>query len=254
MQTTKWGPEGWILLHSVPFYYPIRNPSLSTQARFREFFGVLRELLPCIYCRRSYSDYWDQLDIDPYLKMGRKGLFEWTYHLHNLVNKKLRDQGYLDKRDPSFSSIWKRYTNKLIGADGRVVESAPSFWGPPAWGFISTIAFNYNPERGDDLIRCSGAHARFFELLGTVLKPTGEYRSLLKKLPPALQSREHLTSWLHMFREILNEHLGKAGRKYYPSYKQFHNRYEARRAKCAKKTCRVPVNASQRSADGICHM
>ncbi len=253
MQTTKWGPEGWMLFHSIPFFYPKCNAGKATQARFKKLYSLFEELLPCKYCRISYAQYWKELDIDSFLTKGRKKLFEWTYHLHNLVNKKLRDQGYLNKPDPSFDCVWKRYQKKLVpelgGGKDKIID--PNFWGPATWNFIGTIAFNYT-----DSPKMREAHSEFLYLLGDILRPTEQYRQLLVDLPPelGLHSREDFTSWLHLFREILNERLGKVGRKYYPSYKQFHNRYEARRAKCAKKTCRVPVNSAQRGAKGICRI
>ena len=100
MDTRFWGPDGWRLLHSITIGYP-EKPSSEDKQLYSVFFKILKYVLPCIYCRRSYEQYINELPIEPFLK-NKKSLSEWLYHIHNKVNAKLRGQGLNPNSDPSF--------------------------------------------------------------------------------------------------------------------------------------------------------
>jgi len=107
MNPSFFGPSGWKFLHSVTFGYPY-NPSPVTREQYKRYFESVQFVLPCIYCRRSYQQYYRELPIDNYLQ-DKVHLAYWLYLIHNKVNKKLRDQGKNIPDDPSFESILKKY-------------------------------------------------------------------------------------------------------------------------------------------------
>ena len=51
MDTRFWGPDGWLLLHSIAQNYP-SNPTKEDKYTYKHFFNSLKHVLPCIYCRR----------------------------------------------------------------------------------------------------------------------------------------------------------------------------------------------------------
>lgn len=129
MQTTKWGPSGWNLFHNVAIGY---NPTRENKALYRAFYESFKQILPCKYCRQSYSTFFDTTPIDRFL-VSSEQLFYWTYLMHNKVNDKLRKQGFLKTPNPSYQEIKKQYQkgcyNKCTYADYIV--------------FIGCVVFNY---------------------------------------------------------------------------------------------------------------
>ena len=110
MNTTFWGPSGWEFLHILTFIYP-ENPSFSDKIKIREFMNSLCFILPCKYCRLSFSKYTNSLPIDDYLD-SREKMIEWLYKIHNKVNKKLRIQGFCKHSNPELSSVIKHYESR----------------------------------------------------------------------------------------------------------------------------------------------
>ena len=129
MQTTKWGPSGWNLFHNVAINY---SPSRENKALYRAFYESFKQILPCKYCRQSYSTFFDATPIDRFL-VSSEQLFYWTYLMHNKVNDKLRKQGFVTTPNPSYKEIKKQYEkgcyNKCTYADYIV--------------FIGCVVFNY---------------------------------------------------------------------------------------------------------------
>jgi|SRR3990172_4033162 len=105
MDTKKWGPSGWVFLHSIAHNY---DPAIHDRAAFKRFFTDMGAVLPCIYCRESYQEFIKELPIDDYLKKPGD-LAQWLYQIHNKVNQKLRQQKQPIKTDPSFQSVTNKY-------------------------------------------------------------------------------------------------------------------------------------------------
>lgn len=103
MQTAVWGPHTWVLFHTVAFNYP-KQPKAEDRARYRRFYGGLAEILPCKYCRVSYSEFVEERPLEPYLR-DREGVIYWTYMIHDRVNKKL------SKKSCSFEEYVESYEN-----------------------------------------------------------------------------------------------------------------------------------------------
>lgn len=196
MNTASWGPDGWKLLHSIAYCYTFNEfddkyneyHSISPSV-YKRFYGAIQHLLPCVYCRRSYTQYMKELPIKEYLEP--KKLFYHIYLIHNKVNAKLRDQGYNDKPDPSYASVkkfYREYVKKLKCLVG--------------WHFLYCMVFNF-PEDGD---KCSQrrkkAYLDFFGCL-KVLLPCKRIREKYckyfdrKPMEDWMSSRDDLKRWLH---------------------------------------------------------
>jgi hypothetical protein len=105
MDTRYWGPSGWKLLHTITFSY---EEKLKNQ--YHDFFYVIAFLLPCKFCRKSYSEY---ISNDPIDTSSKEHLTKWLWRIHNKVNEKLRSQGLCNHEDPPFSQVKKMYEEKL---------------------------------------------------------------------------------------------------------------------------------------------
>lgn len=102
MNTKAWGPSFWETLHFVSFGYPT-NPDKNKQMEYKQFYVSIANVLPCIYCRQSYSKFLRILPIDNYLN-SRDHLTLWVYLVHCLVNQKLGI-----RNNPSFNSVKNKY-------------------------------------------------------------------------------------------------------------------------------------------------
>ena len=101
MNVNKWGPGGWIFLHSMTFNYP-NEPTDYDKERYSKFFKICGEMLPCRYCRDSYNIYIKYLPIEPFLD-SREGVCYWFYKIHELVNNKIF------KRNVTFKEVVIKY-------------------------------------------------------------------------------------------------------------------------------------------------
>jgi len=105
MDTRYWGPSGWKLLHTITFSYA---PELKET--YKEFFTTIAYILPCKHCRKSYTEYILQ---DPIDNESRLSMTQWLWRIHNMVNAKLRSQGLLKTKNPTFLQVEDIYNKKL---------------------------------------------------------------------------------------------------------------------------------------------
>jgi hypothetical protein len=117
------------LLHLISFTYDGKN-----KKAVKEFFELLPFILPCKFCRASLSEYMDE---DPVDVSSRAELSKWLWRIHNKVNEKLRGQGLLKEKDPSFESVKKIY-------EERISAGIEFFEG---WDFLFSIAENHPYSR-----------------------------------------------------------------------------------------------------------
>jgi hypothetical protein len=129
MDTRFWGPSGWRLLHLITFTYKPSNAE-----NVKEFFTLLPYILPCKFCRASLAEYMHAEPIDDALGSKTK-LIHWLYQIHNMVNEKLRGQGLLHDKNPSFASVKKVYEERVKEGCVRT-----AFEG---WDFLFSIAENH---------------------------------------------------------------------------------------------------------------
>ena len=217
MDTTEWGPSGWPLFHAIAYYHD-RHEEEKGKKNIRVFFKSMQHILPCIYCRRSYRQYIQEMPVPSV------NLFEWSYHLHNKVNDKLRKQGYNCHRDPSFDTVLKTY-KQFFSKKKNCTEMG--------WKFLYSIIFNY--DEGISMTRKKG-YITFFYLLGEVLpneRSREKYNQYMEKNPieDCMETSDQLKKWMYS--------LEKTFKSKCCSYKKRCQSIEKYKVnKCSGKTCR----------------
>jgi len=92
MQSSKFGPPAWETMFTFAFgYYLNPLPCEIKDPEYITFFKLFGKVLPCKYCRDSYTKFFESLPIKEYLKQDY-GLVRFIYDLKNLVNHKLESQ------------------------------------------------------------------------------------------------------------------------------------------------------------------
>ena len=190
MDTRFWGPPGWKLLHSVTSGYP-KVPTLQLKDTYRIWFHSLPEVLPCIYCRRSLAQYYQELPPIKHRAFDScENLSTWIYHIHNKVNDKLRKQGLNERNDPSLKRILKRYCGN---------EEVKCLQG---WDFLYAIALNYPDHKSLVTKSQEQNYYLFFSYLPKVI-PHPEFsekmHQYIKEYPIRhfLSDRLDLSKWLY---------------------------------------------------------
>ncbi len=204
MDTTFWGPDGWKLLHSIAINYPSK-PNNTIKNTYKLFFNSLKYVLPCIYCRRSYTEYIALLPIDDYLTSKNK-MSEWVYKLHNLVNDKLRNQGLNINPDPSLEEINKRYHNFLDDINNTNCINMPG------WNFIYCIIFNYPVNKDDIEFDRLINYIIFFNYLSKVLpfkKAQNHFEKYIQNNPikESLDTRDSIIKWGYSLEKYVSKNI-----------------------------------------------
>jgi hypothetical protein len=237
MDTRFWGPDGWKLLHSITVGYPDK-PSEIEKETYRLFFNCLKHVLPCIYCRRSYTGYIGELPVEGYLD-NKKKLVEWLYLIHNRVNDKLRKQGLNPYDDPSLKEIHSRYTNFVSEIN------AANCINMPGWDFLYCVLFNYPEHKNEIETERQINYVIFFNYLPKVL-PFPKVKKLLENYlekNPFVKhnsTRDSITKWGYNFERLVS----KAISCNCAPYDKIENHIELYRAGCGgkkdvKPTCRL---------------
>jgi hypothetical protein len=130
MDTRFWGPPAWKLLHSIAAGY---DASQVMRRNMELFLEVLPYVLPCKFCRASLTEHYARLPFKDALG-SRTDLEQWMYKIHNLVNKKLEEQGQQILSVPTFRDVQKVYR--------QMIEST----GFPSWDFLFSVAYIYPPD------------------------------------------------------------------------------------------------------------
>jgi len=186
MNTKFWGPSGWKFLHSITAIYP-EKPTLTDKMLMRDFMIILCDVLPCKYCRASFTKYSQSLDITPFLNTNTD-MQEWMYKMHNKVNGKLRRQGFCTTENPSFESVRHKYIEEtviqleLIYEQVRVKKLSPSegmekmihLMCDMGYDFLGSIVFNYqgyfaNCHTGEEKTKIIANYHKFFNLIPVML-------------------------------------------------------------------------------------
>uniref|UniRef100_A0A6C0JF30 thiol oxidase n=1 Tax=viral metagenome TaxID=1070528 RepID=A0A6C0JF30_9ZZZZ len=234
MDTRFWGPDGWKLLHSITANYP-NNPTKIDKENYKIFFESIQHVLPCIYCRVSFTEYITKMPIDNYLK-NRRDICHWLYKIHNMVNDKLRKQGLNNNIDPTFNEIYPRYSNYLKDVN------MSNCINMPGWDFIYSIVFNF-PKDGENIEKIRYInYIIFFNYLGIILPFVNVnelYNQFLEKEPIKLHldGRDNLKKWLYRFEKYVSSNLDTNCL----SYKKKCDIIEQYRAGCGNKTDKKPT-------------
>jgi hypothetical protein len=181
MDTRFWGPSGWQFYHAIAHAYP-DVPDEKTKERYQMFFGSMKDVLPCKFCRASTAQFVSE---EPPKLESKRALTKWLYDLHNKVNSKLRGQCKEDPKvicpppDPSLQTVDEVYETLLK-------------WEPTSvlgLDFLFCLAYNYgaNPARQ--------AYMNTFGMLHSIY-PFKQLRKLIDVLKSqALQDRNTFFKW-----------------------------------------------------------
>lgn len=131
--TKIWGRPGWTFLHSVAYGYPIK-PTEENKIKYKNFFVSLGDVLPCKYCRESYTKFitTENTALTDNDLVSRRTFTDWFYRVHNAVNKKLGvDYGVslkdVDERYESFRAVCGPSDKKVSGCIAPLNHKAFSF-------------------------------------------------------------------------------------------------------------------------------
>lgn len=155
MDTTFWGPDGWILLHTITYFLPEKLNS-KEQKLVKSFYENVSKILPCKYCRNSNQKYMKSLPIQKY-SSTRANMNLWIYLLHNKVNNKLRRQGYCIYDNPKFEEIDSKYQNmrlQIVNERAKCIEILICN------KFIGSIIFNF-----PNYLRNCNEHMKYNDLI-----------------------------------------------------------------------------------------
>jgi hypothetical protein len=82
---TVWGEHLWKFMHYLTLAYP-DNPSIDEQNKFKIFFNMIGDYLPCEKCRINYIRHQSELPLTDEILQSRDKLIFWLFDLHNIVN------------------------------------------------------------------------------------------------------------------------------------------------------------------------
>lgn len=241
MNTQFWGPDGWKLLHSITARYPT-NPDMKDKHVYSEFFESIQHILPCIYCRNSYTEYITELPVRDHIG-SRDALTKWMFAMHNKVNAKLRGQGLLHEKDPPVKEIVKRYDGYVSEVNGGDCTCFPGM------NFLYCILFNFPMKKTQlDAIRYAN-YILFFTYLAEVLPfPAMQeyYKEYITKYPieNAMETRASMKRWGYRLESFLYR---KYNKKCMP-YSSRCELIEMNRAGCSK------ISGSKKGKSGTCRL
>lgn len=186
MNTWIWGPPKWKFLHTLSF-----SPQVVT--RYEEvtpFVESVQHVLPCVYCRDSYSTFLPQLQqrfgpLPAVIQQGKLSL--WMYALHDMVNAKLDRQLAEDmfqkegvqvsadkittlcrKRQITYECLTKRFIIRPV-----------QFCDDDIWEFLEIFALNADATKGEMTAPRVAGHYTFFSLFPLMLQLAGASASLV---------------------------------------------------------------------------
>jgi len=187
MDTTFWGPSGHQLNQSIAYCYTFGLYKENIPKNIiTSFFKSEKYVLPCIYCRTSFSKYIKEL---PVIK---DNIFKWVYLIHNKINNKLREQGYLNEENPKYESVLKKYKRFVKKINCNMI----------GWNFLYSIVFEY-PDYGFELSKARyNGYITFFTNLKYLLpckRVRDEYRKYIESYPIEnyMDTRDILKKWLY---------------------------------------------------------
>lgn len=87
--TSRWGPMGWMTLHSISVCYPV-EPALIDKQLLNEFMQAFGMTITCSICNDHFSKMFKLYkDAVPTWNNSRYDLFIAICKMHNTVNKRL---------------------------------------------------------------------------------------------------------------------------------------------------------------------
>ena len=215
MDTRFWGPPAWVMLHMIAQGFQKENATA-----FRLFYSNLRNVLPCIYCRNSFTEFLEQC---PIRTTSHKDFNKWLYDIHNLVNDKLRKQGLVQWKDPTFAEVDARYRGMYSQLDTCQTGSAPHAADETmGWNFLYCLVFNY-PERSPTVTQIHG-YTVFFRMLGRILPKSHAdiYATYIHANPiqNSIGHRDDMKRWVYKLEQAMNNHFSLRCKKFHEIEKE----------------------------------
>ena len=93
VRTTSWGGPLWHASFCMAINYD-HHPSPHKDQLYLDYFDLLGQMLPCLFCRQYYEQCKLVLPLQDYLNnpLLEQPVMYWLYNLKDLVNKKLMRQ------------------------------------------------------------------------------------------------------------------------------------------------------------------
>lgn len=102
---TLWGPAVWDFFYFIALSYP-KNPTSDDKLKYKNFFILTGEVIPCEKCKNNFSKHFNQIPIDNYLDSSYN-LFTWITKMQNKVRK------LSGKRERSVDENFEYYSYKI---------------------------------------------------------------------------------------------------------------------------------------------
>jgi hypothetical protein len=84
--TKKWGPMGWVTLHSVAAAYP-DSPSEYEKEMLSRWIKSFRDTILCPSCMKHFTDMLGNYELKhPDWRNSRKNFMQFVFRAHNTVN------------------------------------------------------------------------------------------------------------------------------------------------------------------------
>jgi hypothetical protein len=158
VQTKLFGPHAWRVLESLAASYDAQPEDLR-----RELFGVVvrlfeavGDILPCVYCRRSYVVF--AADVGIARTLANLGARYLVWYFHMRVNQKLRAQELAEEAgdggdDSATHAWWVAYDLSLSAALARTPQalSSKGFWDDYVM-LLGYVVCDYSRERADAVL------------------------------------------------------------------------------------------------------
>jgi hypothetical protein len=188
MDPNIWGPQVWKLFNAVAIYAD--KLTLEGKTEHQEltvrFFNIMSFLLPCKYCRLSYSKFLMEIPLIPSCKF-----VQWVWTLHEKVNDKLQ-------KPPNCRLRFKQFQQR-IASYSTFIDANDLF------DICYILAINYEGATADPL-KFQYLY-QFFIILATVL-PQYEFRQVFLKSPikkETVTSRDKLINWIYYKQKGYNQ-------------------------------------------------
>lgn len=82
----RFGPSLWQGLHYITLGYPV-NPTEEQKQKYKAFFILLKDTLPCSICANHYAENLKKFPITDEILQTKENLVKWLIDIHNVVNK-----------------------------------------------------------------------------------------------------------------------------------------------------------------------
>jgi hypothetical protein len=82
----QFGPSLWQGLHYITLGYPT-YPTPEQKQKYKKFFLLLQDTLPCVICARHYTENLKKLPLSDQVLENKESLVKWLIDFHNVVNK-----------------------------------------------------------------------------------------------------------------------------------------------------------------------